>query len=92
MCRWKVRRKSRALETEKVRSWEVDCNSIQQRNGNLAFLLNFVSCIRRAAECFNFYKAGSAVFGGKFCRNVGWNRCCIRSTEYNVEVVHQPNI
>jgi hypothetical protein len=75
-----------------VRRWEVACNSIEQRNGNWAFLLNFVSCIRRAAVCFNFDKAGTAVFGGKFCRNVGWKRCCVRSIEYNVEVVHQINI
>jgi len=45
-----------------------------------------------AAVCLNFDKVGTAFFGGKFLRNVGWKRCCVRSTEFNEEVVYQCSI
>lgn len=66
MCRLNFAGKVEHWKQKKVRRWEVDCNSIQLRNGNWATVLNFVSCIRRAAVCLKFDKAGTAAFGGKF--------------------------
>jgi len=40
--------------------------------------------------CLNFDKVGTTVFGGKFLRNVGWKGCCLRSTEFNVELSINP--